>query len=404
MPNNQQTFFVSVPRYLEKLLMEELKALNINELKETQAGVFFYGGMEEAYKICLYSRLASRVYLSLHNFTVNDEEDIYSQAKNIDWLEHFEPENTFFIDVHTSHMQIKNSHYAALKMKDAVVDYFREKTGSRPTVANRNPDIRLYLYIDKFKAHIYLDLAGESLYKRGYRQDAGEAPLRENLAAALLVKADWFKIAAAGGAFIDPLCGSGTIAIEAALMAASIAPGLFRKSFGFSKWKKHNLELWLTEYSRAEKNRAANLEKIPLIFASDNDQSLLPIIKKNIKHAGLVDKIIVNICPYQDIFPLIVDKLPKNPGLIITNPPYGKRLGDKNTLKAFYNQFGNWLKQNFPDYHAAILTDDPETAHYLGLRAAKINTFYKLLRYKSLQKVFYQFVITDIFQGLIWIG
>lgn len=229
-------FFATCPKGLEALLQTELTTLGASQTRSTAAGVYFEGAIECALKACLWSRLANRILLPLGSEAVSSDYDLYSAAYTLPWEDHLSPSTTFAVDFTGTNSAIQNTQFGAMRVKDAIVDRLRDKTGQRPNINRHQPDIRINARLAKNKVHISLDLSGESLHRRGYRQAQGAAPLKENLAAALLIRAGWPAIAQQGGQLIDPCCGSGTFLIEAALMAGNIAPGLFREHFGFEAW------------------------------------------------------------------------------------------------------------------------------------------------------------------------
>ncbi len=266
---------------------------------------------------------------------------------------------------------LNHSTFASQKVKDAIVDQFRENCGKRPSVDINNPDITIHLFLDRNRATLSLDLSGESLHKRGYRVQAGPAPLKENVAAAILMRAGWPDIAKKGGAFIDPLCGSGTLLIEAAMMAGDIAPGLIRKEHGLSTWKKHDHELWQRLLLEAEQRRLAGREKIPSIVGWDSSKSAVAAAAANIEAAGLKDKIHVE---KKDLARAQAPHL--KPGLIVSNPPYGERLGNIEELIPLYSSLGAILTQEFKGWRASILTGSRELSMATGLKAGKVNTIF----------------------------
>jgi 23S rRNA (guanine2445-N2)-methyltransferase / 23S rRNA (guanine2069-N7)-methyltransferase len=371
------SLFVTCTRYLEPLLLEELKALGATELKQTVAGCHTTGNLELAYSICLWSRIGSRVLLQLHRFEFDQDDDLYSGARKIGWEEIFSLETTFAVDANVSKSRVRNANYAALKIKDAIVDSFRDRYASRPSVDTHQPDIRFHLHTDKHTAILYLDLSGESLHKRGYRLSGSQAPLRETSAAGMLIQAGWPQIALQGGAFVDPMCGSGTLPIEAAMIAAEIAPGLYRQRFGFENWSAHEASLWDSIRSEADARRTLGLKKIPPVFASDKSQKAIEAAAENCARVGLSEYIELRTQPFEHID---VTTLPSgkagSKGLIATNPPYGVRLEKRAEVDALYTRFGKWLKEGFPDYEAAVLAPDKAAAKQIGLRADKINTIY----------------------------
>ncbi|MCF7914308.1 MAG: bifunctional 23S rRNA (guanine(2069)-N(7))-methyltransferase RlmK/23S rRNA (guanine(2445)-N(2))-methyltransferase RlmL [Spirochaetaceae bacterium] len=365
--------FVTCTRYLEPLLKDELEVLGASDIKQTVAGCHASGDLRTAYQLCLWSRVGSRVLLKLHEFEFSHEDDIYTGAAEVSWEGLFSLSSTFAVDANVSKSRVKNANYAALKVKDAVVDSFRKSSGRRPNVNTENPDIRFHLHTEKQSAIVYLDLSGESLHRRGYRLSGTQAPLRETSAAGMLLKAGWPEIAAQGGALIDPLCGSGTLPIEAALIAGNIAPGLLRSRFGFESWKGHEADTWDAVRTEAETARAQGVSQMPPIYGSDKSRKAIDAAAENIKRAGLSDKIQLKTQPFEH---LEVPLQAAAPGLIVANPPYGVRLQKREEVDLLYSQFGKWIKEHFPNYTAAILAPDKAAAKQLGLRADRINTIY----------------------------
>ncbi|MCD6580537.1 MAG: 23S rRNA (guanine(2445)-N(2))/(guanine(2069)-N(7))-methyltransferase, partial [Desulfuromusa sp.] len=240
----KQQFFATAALGLEPLLLTELDDLGATDIKQERAGVRFSGDLGMAYKACLWSRLASRILLPLATFTASDPDQLYAGVLAIDWSEHLTVEDTLAVDCTLIQSKITHTRYGALKVKDAVVDQFRSRVGDRPSVAVEQPDVRLNLHIYRDQATLSIDLSGDSLHRRGYRIDGVHAPLKENLAAAILIRAGWPAICAAGGGLADPLCGSGTLPVEAGLIATDTAPGLLRRYYGFLGWLQYDEELW----------------------------------------------------------------------------------------------------------------------------------------------------------------
>jgi 23S rRNA (guanine2445-N2)-methyltransferase / 23S rRNA (guanine2069-N7)-methyltransferase len=365
------SFFATCPKGLETLLLEELKTLGASDARETRAGVSFSGTLETGYRACLWSRLASRILLPLKDFTVSNTEDLYAGAKEISWDEHLEPEGTLAVDCSAMGSIITHSHYAALKIKDAIVDQLRERHAVRPSVDTEKPDVRVNLYVHNERAVISLDLSGDSLHRRGYRTEAGEAPLKENLAAAILLRANWPEIARSGGPLVDLMCGSGTLPIEAALMAADIAPGLSRLNFGFLKWRKHEQQLWKDLLDEAEERKEAGLKQLPPLRGYDQDSQIIGVARNNIRNADLEKHINLTMRA-------LADTVPENigPGLIIVNPPYGERLGTDSELPALYAQLGMQLLRCFSGWQAAVFTGNPDLAKHMKLRARRYHTLW----------------------------
>ncbi len=365
-------FIATVPKHMENLLVEELRGLNAAEVAEIRGGASFTGTLETAYRACLWSRVANRILLPLAAFPAATPEALYQGVREISWQEHFGLENSFAVEFNSSRSAITHSHFGALKVKDAIVDQFREQTGERPSVATERPDIRINLYLLRDQASVSLDLAGESLHRRGYRQQGMGAPLKENLAAAVLLRAGWPEIARQGGDLVDPMCGSGTLPIEAALMAADIAPGLLRSHWGFLRWKQHPQEVWEALLREAEQRREEGLERLPSITGYDQNHKAVAIAGDNLKRAGLEGRV-------RFVQRELAQARPgdgKGYGLVVANPPYGERLGGGSDLPGLYNRLGGTLKKHFPGWRAAVLTGNPELGKSLGLRARKIHTLF----------------------------
>ena len=364
-------FFISCPKGVEDLLAHECEQLGILDIKPQASGIAFTGIIEDAYKLCLWSRLASRVLLRLSSFPANDYDDLYEGVKQIDWLSHFDVDNGFAIDCFAAHDSMTNSHFATLRIKDAIVDQFMEKVKLRPDVVRENPDIRINVYVGQSETMVYLDLSGAPMHQRGYRQKTGLAPLKENLAAAILFRSKWPSKAKQGLPLCDPMCGSGTLLIEAAYIAANIAPGVLRKHYGFLAWKQHDADIWNHLFSDAKKS-AKEKSAIPVILGSDNSKNVLDVARDNIEAAGLTDYITL----YQQDISDVMPNLPETPGLLVTNPPYGQRLGQIEQLKNVYYRIGQSLKENYAGWDAAVFTSSSELAKLIGLRSHHKNTLY----------------------------
>ncbi|MDZ4163866.1 MAG: bifunctional 23S rRNA (guanine(2069)-N(7))-methyltransferase RlmK/23S rRNA (guanine(2445)-N(2))-methyltransferase RlmL [Smithellaceae bacterium] len=369
-----RSFFATAPKGIEPLLAEELRALGVEDADETRAGVSFAGSLESAYRVCLWSRLASRVLLPLASFPAASPEELYAGVREIDWGAHLAAEGTLAVDAGVSQSQVTHSHYAALKVKDAVVDQFRDLSGVRPSVDTERPDLRLNLYLLRDTATLSLDLSGDSLHRRGYRSEGMLAPLKENLAAAILIRAGWPQVAATGGALLDPMCGSGTLLIEGALLAGDIAPGLQRPYYGFSGWRGHDAALWQRLLDEARQRRQGGLARIPTIAGFDIDQRSVRVAWANIEQAGLREYIHVERREVAALAPL--SRKQAASGLVVVNPPYGERLGDVEALKELYGTLGDRLKEHFTGWKAAVFTGNVELGKKIGLRAKRIHTLY----------------------------
>ena len=369
MPDKHHTFFATCPKGIEALLYQELFSLDNPVLKQTRSGVFFKGTLQSAYKVCLWSRLANRVLLPLARFDAETPDELYHNIyQQIKWEEHMSPEEKIAVDFTADHRNTFHSHYAALRVKDAVADRFRESTGNRPSVDTEHPDIRINVHMKKDLAQVSLDLSGESLHRRLYRTEGGVAPLKENLAAALLLRAHWPQLARKGAPLVDPLCGSGTLLIEGAFMAMDRAPGLLRKSFGFSKWKQHDPVLWQRLLKEAEARFEKGMQKIaPRFFGFDRDPKIIAQARSNAVRAGIGDMVSFRV---QDINALTAPEA-ASPGLLITNPPYGERMGKKMNLENLYETLGYRLKKHYQGWSASIFTASPDLAKKMGIRAIK---------------------------------
>ena len=389
--NTTHYFFATCSKGVEDLVQKELEQLNITQTKLHTGGVSFSGDIGLAYKACLWSRVASRILLQLKAFEISSDEDLYSEIMEINWSEHFSEDNTLAIDCFSSHSIVSNSHYATLRVKDAIVDQFMQNTGHRPSIDRDNPDIRINVYLSDKECLLYLDLSGDALHKRGYRLVTGSAPLRETLAASMLYRAKWSDYYEKGLPFYDPMCGSGTLIIEAAMMAANMAPGLLRhntgRHFGFYHWKQFETQQWDGILNDAEEKKQKGLRSLPVICGSDNSEELVGLTRKNIKDAGLPSFIKISL---QDASTNLTP-CAEGAGLIVSNPPYGKRIGQVQLLRTLYHRFGQQLKANFDGWTVGIITTEQELAKSLGLRAFRKNTLFN----GALKSVFYQYKINS---------
>jgi len=362
-------FFATCPKGLEYLLVDELKSLGAADVHEGLAGVRFRGELEAGYGACLWSRLASRILMPLAEFEVADADALYAGARAIAWTEHLDVATTFAVDAVGSTAGVTHSQYAALRVKDAIVDAFRDETGERPNVDTGNPGVRVNLVLRRGKAIVSLNLSGAPLHQRGYRKGAGLAPLKENLAAAMLLRAAWPATYAAGGGLVDPLCGSGTLPLEAALMAADVAPGLRREHFGFFGWRGHDAALWKTLHDAAQTRASVGLQALrPVFFGFDENPTVLNEARRNAQEALLSGFIQFG---RQSLEHLHRPHELESPGLVITNPPYGERMGEDADVVALYRLLGNKLKTQFPGWHASVIAADEAHGHAIGLRADK---------------------------------
>ncbi len=366
------SLFATSPKGVASLLLAELEQLGASELREQPAGVLFRGDLECAYRVCLWSRCASRVLLQIAGFDAADAQQLYHGIREIEWAEHLAPDGSLAVDLNSSRSAITHTRFGALKVKDAIVDQFRERTGQRPSVDIRQPDLRINLHLHRNRATVSLDLSGESLHWRGYRREGGSAPLKENLAAALLLRAGWPGLASAGGALLDPMCGSATLSIEAALIAGDIAPGILRERFGFHGWRQHDDRLWQRLRDEALERRARGRAAIPVIIGYDADRTAVRGALANLEAAGLTGLVHVERRELHAV------RRPgsSSTGLVVVNPPYGERLGALQELTALYGDLADLLKREFNGWQAAIFTGNPELARGMGLRARRIYSFH----------------------------
>ena len=347
------SLFVTCPRGLEAPLSQELEQLKCQDIRAVDGGVACKGGMEQVYRINLHSRTASRVLLRLTKSGYRNEQDIYKAAKNIRWTDWFDLEQTFKVKVEGKRAQVKSLDFVGLKIKDAVCDVFRDACGARPNVGKIRPDIRIHAFIDERDIQIFIDTSGEALFKRGYRQDTGEAPMRENLAAGLLLLAGYDGTQP----FQDPFCGSGTIVIEAAWIATRRAPGLMRR-FGFEKLKIFDAALWKKLQHEAE----TQIRPAPApISGSDNDRHMIRAAVANAQAAEVDTFIRFEVKDAQDTRPN------GEGGILISNPPYGVRLAEVQALQALYPQLGAWLKQHYAGWLAGMFTGDRDMPKFMRL-------------------------------------
>ena len=363
-------WFAACPRGLESLLAAELETLGAESTRETVAGVYFHGPSAMGYRACLWSRLANRILRPIDTIDAKDGDELYNNLKSIKWSSLFSARQTFSIDFSGQSDSIRNTQYGAQRSKDAIVDWFVDQLGQRPSVERKHPDIRLNIRLSKGRAIVSVDFSGGSLHQRGYREKAGAAPLKENLAAAILLRADWPGIAARGGALIDPMCGSATLLLEAAMMAADIAPALARRQFGFERLKDHNDAQWKAILAdargRAERGKASQL---PEMRGYDADARVIRKAEENIALAGLQKHVRVSCRPLAEL--KRPTHIPMPTGLLVCNPPYGERMGEKESLKFLYRELGEVMVREFPQWHAAIFTSDLDLGRATGLRSHK---------------------------------
>ncbi|MCC6271221.1 MAG: bifunctional 23S rRNA (guanine(2069)-N(7))-methyltransferase RlmK/23S rRNA (guanine(2445)-N(2))-methyltransferase RlmL, partial [Microbacteriaceae bacterium] len=352
------------------------------EVRERALGVAFEGPLEAGYRACLESRLASRVFLEIAQLRAETADALYKALRALPWSEHVDPDGTLACDFSGRHPAINHTRYGAQRVKDAICDALRESHGRRPDVSLERPSVRVHAHAYGPTVTVSIDLSGEGLHRRGYRSQAGEAPLRENVAAGILVRAGWPALAAEGVELLDPMCGSGTIVIEGALIAANIAPGLKRDYYGFRGWKGHDAALWRELHAAAAARVQLRECAPPTIRGSDADPRAVRTARDNAARAGVADWIAFTQAS------LPAAKPGASRGLLCTNPPYGVRLEDRETARALHRELGGVLRDRFQGWRAAVITGAPDMGLDIGLRAQRTHTVWngalecRLLRFE----------------------
>lgn len=355
--------FATTARGFEELLKVELTDLGAMDCQITQGGVHFHADEETQYRVLLWTRLASRILLPIVTCKVYSDLDLYSAVVGQNWLDYFDEKAHFMVDFNGTNREIRHTQFGAMRVKDGIVDYFERVGKPRPNVDKSQPDIRIHAYLNREELVISLDLSGDALHMRGYREDTGKAPLRETLAAAIVLRSGW----QLGTPLVDPMCGSGTLLIEAAQMQANIAPQLHRLHWGFDFWKGHNQQAWDKVKGKAIElaEQTFNHNQKANFYGCDLDHRVLQKAKRNAQNAG-----VAHLIQWQqgDVAAL------KNPfveekGTVICNPPYGERLGTTPALIALYSVFGQLLKQQFADWNVSIFSGEPALLDCLRLRS-----------------------------------
>ena len=351
-------FFATAPRGLESLLADELMALGAQQVQEVPGGAAFSGDWRTCYAANLWSRLASRILWRVAEFDYADETDIHEAARKVDWMSLFTVESSLRVNVSAQKSPLKSLDFATLRIKDAVCDRFRETLGSRPNVDRANPDVRVHAFLDATRGALYLDTSGEPLFKRGWRSGAIEAPLRENLAAGIILLSGWKP----EEPLLDPMCGGGTLLIEAAAIARGRAPGANRR-FGFENLKIFSSSIWEKEKRDAQKPE--NPPKTLEIFGSDNDPRGLGDARRIIAAAG-VDRWVK-----MEQVDILDRSAPAPAGVMVANPPYGERIGSKEDLAEFYPKLGSALKKNYPGWRCHFFTADLRMPKLMRLQPSR---------------------------------
>jgi len=358
-----QAMFATCPRGLEPPLAQELEACGGGDARAVGGGVHFTGDLAVCYRANLESRLASRILVRIAQAPYRTEQDVYDVAHAVRWSERFRVEHSIRVDVSATRCPLKSLEFVTLRIKDAVCDRFRADVGSRPDVDTRTPDVRIQAFLDERELTLYLDTSGEPLWKRGLRGATGEAPLRENLAAGIIALSGWRP----EEPFFDPMCGSGTILAEAAEIALGLAAGS-RRSFAFERLHGFDAALWRSLRAAAD-DRAAARPK-PAIFGADRDGRILGEARAALERAGLASAVQLQRADVLEV------AAPASRGVMVTNPPYGVRVGEDAALATFYPRLGDALKARFAGWRCHILTADLRLAKLIGLKASKRTPLY----------------------------
>ena len=365
MTDNVLYWIATAPVGAASVLAEELAAFGATDLRERSNDVKFQGTLEVGYRACLWSRTATRVYLSLGSLDASGSPQLYAAFRRLDWRDHLAAGATLACACSGGNESIRHTLYGAQLLKDAVCDSLRESTGTRPDIRPERPDVLLHLHIEGPEALLSVDFSGESLHRRGYRVGTGPAPLKENVAAAVLLRSGWGALAAAGGMLVDPMCGSGTFLTEGALIAADAAPGLDRGYFGFLGWRGHDAALWERLCTEARARRAARTAR-RCIFGSDIDADAVSLSLANAASAGVADWVHVERRAVSEL-----QRPDAGRGLLVCNPPYGERIGAEAALPVLYGELGGVLRERFRGWQAAVLTGNPPLARHLGVYAKR---------------------------------
>ena len=361
--NTPYYFFAPCPRGLAPALADELAALGAQRPQAAEAGVSFTGPFDLVYEANLHSRIASRILWRVAQFPYANENDVYERGKEVQWREYFSAERTFKVETNAHRSPVKSLDFVTLRVKDAIADHFRGALGRRPSVSPRDPDVRVHAFLDAKTCTLYIDTSGEPLFKRGRRDFVGEAPLKKNLAAGILRIAGWLP----GVALLDPMCGGGTFLSEAADISLGRAPGRSR-AFGFTNLARFSASTWERLLAKALRDEKP-VTPLP-IYGSDLYGRTVDHARMNLRDAGLESAVTLKQVNLLEL------SAPAATGLLVTNPPYGVRLGEKEDLAQFYPQLGDTLKKRFAGWTAFILSGDPELAKLIRLSASKRTVLY----------------------------
>ena len=353
--SRSESFFASCPRGLEELLVRELTSFNAEKIVAAPGGVAFGGNWEICYRANLWSRIASRILWKVGEFGYQNEKDLYDAARKISWFDFFAVKQKIRVNVTAQKSPLKSLEFATLKVKDAICDRFRDKVGSRPDVDRAAPDVRIHVFLEEAKGILYLDTSGEALFKRGWRMDIAEAPLRENLAAGIILLTGW----TFDQPLLDPMCGGGTLLSEAAAMARGRAPGA-KRSFGFEKLSAYDAKLW----ERVRNERTVEPVE-PRLYGSDTDPEALKAARRNLGAAGVERWVKLE---QSDV---LQRAAPESAGVMVANPPYGERIGSPEELAALYPKLGDALKKKFAGWNCFFFTADQRMAKLIRLQPSR---------------------------------
>lgn len=373
-------FFARCAGGFESRLATELKKLKAQRVRPLKGGVAFFGTVEDAYRACLWSRVASRVLLIITRVDARDAEELYVGAKSVVWEDHIPLGTSIAVYAHGVNESLRNTQFTAVKVKDAVCDRLRDLRGERPNVEGKRPDIAIDVAIRGERATMAIDLSGEPLHRRGYRKqgEQTEAPLKETLAASIVLESGWQRKAAIGGMFVDPLCGSGTLAIEAAMIAADMAPGIMRDYWGFTRWSGHEEDVWNDLIDEADERLAVGIERMPRIVGGDVDPYAIELSRENAKRAGLADRIDFQVCDAAELGNRCGDEMAASEvsGLVCTNPPYGERLSSEAQLPAVYEALAEGMAAVPEGWTLSVITPDESIDAALGLDPSERKPFF----------------------------
>ena len=350
------TFFATCAPGIEPTLHAEARALRLARLERQVGGVRFDGTLADAWKANLWLRTAVRVLMRVGRFEARDADQLYRGVQEVDWTRFLRPEGRLVVDAHATESALDHTLFVAQRVKDAIVDGFRASSGVRPSVSKDDADLGVHVHLFRDRCTLSVDTSGESLHKRGWRRYQGRAPLAETIAAALVLESGWDR----RSPLVDPFCGSGTILTEAALIAAGVAPGIFRERFGFSRWPGHDDDAWRALVARAREE--ARVPRKLVLRGSDASAEAIAGARVNVEAAGCSGRIELDVARAEDFAP----RRGWN-AWIVSNPPYGERVGAERDLEAVYRRFGETLRERCAGYHAALLSGNPKLTRALGV-------------------------------------